>query len=334
MHQLDRLNWPPIIGLRTRGFEGGHEFADMARVANASFEADGLETRRAPDEMARDYASFTGCEPRHDVLMVEVAGELVAYARCWRWSQTDGLMLHGSIGFVPAPWRGRGLGWVLLQGIEQRHQAVAAQHPQFRHEHHAFVQQTEVARAALLAACGYVRRRTFFEMQHTELGAAPHFALPPSVEVRPVLPEHHRLIWDAHLQAMQDHWGAWSPGPDEFDAWRQGREFQPQHWQIAWDLTSNTVVGQVRTFINDEQNRLLGRRRGYTEYISVLRPWRQRGLARALVAESLRTLARAGMTESALGVDSENLSGATRLYEDCGFRVMARNAILRKPLMV
>jgi hypothetical protein len=39
------------------------------------------------------------------------------------------------------------------------------------------------------------------------------------------------------------------------------------------------------------------------------------------------------MTESALGVDSENLSGATRVYEDCGFRVAKRNTIYRKPLM-
>jgi len=55
-------------------------------------------------------------------------------------------------------------------------------------------------------------------------------------------------------------------------------------------------------------------------------------VARALVAQSLRTLAAAGMTESMLGVDSENPSGAVRLYEDCGFRVVKRNVIYRKPL--
>jgi hypothetical protein len=38
------------------------------------------------------------------------------------------------------------------------------------------------------------------------------------------------------------------------------------------------------------------------------------------------------MIESALGVDSENLSGATRVYEDCGFRMTKRNVIYRKPI--
>ena len=39
------------------------------------------------------------------------------------------------------------------------------------------------------------------------------------------------------------------------------------------------------------------RRRGYTEFISVGRKWRRRGLARALIARSLRLLADEGMAE-------------------------------------
>jgi hypothetical protein len=38
------------------------------------------------------------------------------------------------------------------------------------------------------------------------------------------------------------------------------------------------------------------------------------------------------MRESSLWVDSENLSGATRVYEDCGFRVAKRETIYQKPL--
>jgi hypothetical protein len=39
------------------------------------------------------------------------------------------------------------------------------------------------------------------------------------------------------------------------------------------------------------------------------------------------------MTESALGVDSENLTGATKVYEDCGFRVRKKITVYRKPLL-
>jgi GNAT superfamily N-acetyltransferase len=74
------------------------------------------------------------------------------------------------------------------------------------------------------------------------------------------------------------------------------------------------------------------RRRGWTEFISVRRPWRRRGLARALIARSLRIQKAEGMTESALGVDSQNLSGALRVYEDCGFQVVRRSIGFRKAL--
>ena len=74
------------------------------------------------------------------------------------------------------------------------------------------------------------------------------------------------------------------------------------------------------------------RLRGYTENISVRRPWRRRGLARALIAASFPLLRARGMTEAALGVDTENLSGALRVYESCGFQSVSRETLYRKPL--
>jgi ribosomal protein S18 acetylase RimI-like enzyme len=38
------------------------------------------------------------------------------------------------------------------------------------------------------------------------------------------------------------------------------------------------------------------------------------------------------MTEAALGVDTENTSGALRVYEGCGFRPVGRSATYRKPI--
>ncbi len=62
------------------------------------------------------------------------------------------------------------------------------------------------------------------------------------------------------------------------------------------------------------------------------RPWRQRGLARALIARSFRVLKDLGMTEAALGVDTENPNGALRLYQSMGFREVKRHTTFRKPL--
>jgi mycothiol synthase len=88
----------------------------------------------------------------------------------------------------------------------------------------------------------------------------------------------------------------------------------------------------VRGFVNAEENRRHGRQRGWVENISVRRPWRRRGLARALIARCITSLREAGMTEGALGVDTENPSGALHLYESCGFVVTKRFTVYRKPL--
>jgi len=38
-----------------------------------------------------------------------------------------------------------------------------------------------------------------------------------------------------------------------------------------------------------------------------------------------------GLTQAALGVDTENLTGALRVYESVGFRPAKRYSIYRKP---
>jgi ribosomal protein S18 acetylase RimI-like enzyme len=99
---------------------------------------------------------------------------------------------------------------------------------------------------------------------------------------------------------------------------------------VAWDASTGEVAGQVQNFVNAEENEQRGVRRGYTEGISVRRPWRRRGLARALLTRSLQMFKEMGMEEAALGVDAQNLSGALNLYESVGFRVEKRHTTYRK----
>jgi GNAT superfamily N-acetyltransferase len=65
----------------------------------------------------------------------------------------------------------------------------------------------------------------------------------------------------------------------------------------------------------------------------IRRPWQRRGLARALLVQSLRAVRERGMQEAALGVDTQNLSGALNLYESVGFRAVKRWSTYRKPML-
>jgi ribosomal protein S18 acetylase RimI-like enzyme len=88
----------------------------------------------------------------------------------------------------------------------------------------------------------------------------------------------------------------------------------------------------VRNFIHTEYNERFGRKLGYTEDISVRRPWRKRGVARALISRSIKLHKDLGMTEVALSVDTENPSGALQLYESMGYKTTARETAFRKGL--
>ena len=102
--------------------------------------------------------------------------------------------------------------------------------------------------------------------------------MPEGVEVRPVKPEHYRTIWESDVEAFRDHWGYFIPTEENYQSWLNNKViFTPELWKIAWDVEKNEVAGQVRGFINHEENRNLNRLRGYCEFISVRRPWRKRG---------------------------------------------------------
>jgi ribosomal protein S18 acetylase RimI-like enzyme len=323
-----------VPGLRLRPFAGAADFPEMARVANASFAADGIAIVRSPKEMQRDYESFPRCDPARDVVMAEVDGELVGYVRSvgW-WTLADGTHVQGQLGLLAPQWRRRGIGSALLAWLEARQREIALEHPGASgYLHHVFVTQAEAGRAAMLAQAGYGAVRHFYEMVQPDLEQLPEFALPAGFEVRPVRQQDLRAIFDAHMDALRGHWGFAPPQPEEFDQWCKAPTCQPHLWQVAWDVETGQVAGQVKPWINATQNEALGRRRGYTEFISVGVPWRRRGLARALVARALRALRDAGMTDSELGVDSDSPFGAPRLYEACGFRVVRRNAVWRKPM--
>ena len=324
---------PAVPGLRLRPFAGDADFGRMAPVANASFHADGQSTVRTEEQIRRDYGLFREFDAARDMCMAEIGGALVGYARTWSWTTEDGAFVQGQLAFVHPEHRRRGIGSALLGWLEARQREVARTRPAASAWlHHAFVTEGERDRAHLLARAGYAPVRHFLAMERPHLEDIPEVPLPEGFALRPVQPEHLRPIFDAHCEALRGHWGMSPPRPGDFENWCRSRVVQPHLWQVAWHVESDQVAGQVKPWIDTEQNETQQRRRGYTEFISVGAPWRRRGLARALVLRALKALRDAGMNESALGVDGDNPHDAARLYESCGFRVVQRNAVYRKPV--
>ena len=162
------------------------------------------------------------------------------------------------------------------------------------------------------------------------LDNVPDLPLPDGVEVRPVTPEMLRPIFDAHWEAFRGDWDFTEATEEDAQQFLDDPLRDESLWKIAW--IGDTVVGQVKSFNNAEENAVMGYLRGYTEYISTHAAWRNRGIAGSLLASSLRELKVRGMTEAALGADTENPGGAFQLYTKLGFRLRSYSAAYAKPL--
>ena len=320
-------------GLVFRHFRGAADYAGLTEAINASEAADSEEWVATVDEIARMFENLVNFDPARDIIIAEADGGIAGGA-FGSWRQQYSGLYRFSLNLILTPaWRGRGVRRAMLRWLEARLREVAAALPDDGPKALAAGAQEHAASLrALLESEGYEVIRYYQRMVRPLDEPIPDFPLPEGLELRPVTPNQYRAIWDASNEAFRDHWG-FSARPDEYFEWWQNEAiFQPALWQVAWDMATNQIAGQVQTVIDVHENETFQRRRGYTETISVRRPYRRHGLARAMIVESLRTLKAQGMTESALHVDSENITGATRVYTDCGFRVEATRLAYRKPL--
>jgi mycothiol synthase len=322
-------NAPQIPGLKFRGFRGDEDFPKMLTVIDGSKDADGIERSDTLEDITNNYKHLTDCDPFTDMLFAEVNGEVVAYNRAFWYQEENGPRIYTVFGFLLPEWRRKGIGTAMLTWGEARLREIAAQHPHTEERFfQSWVSESEKGTIALLENQGYRPVRYGFEMVRDLSEPFPEAPMPEGLEVRPVKPEHMRSIWNADVEAFRDHWGYSPPKEDDFQRWLKDPLLDPSLFKIAWD--GDQVAGMVQNFVNHNENEEYERQRGYTEGICVRRPWRKRGLAKSLIVQSMQMFKEMGMTETALGVDAENTSGALNLYKSCGYKVVKQSTTYRK----
>jgi ribosomal protein S18 acetylase RimI-like enzyme len=322
---------PDIPGLTFRRFRGESDYPKMVTVVEGSKVEDKIEDVDTVESIARGYSNLKNSDPYRDMLFAEVDGQVIGYNRVMWWEEVGKGRVYSHFGFLLPEWRHKGIGGAMLRHSERRLREIAAEHS-FEGERilESYAADTQPGLDNLLKSEGYTPVRHFYDMVRPDLENIPDLPLPEGFEVRPVTPEHYRPVWEAMVEAFRDHWGEQEVEEEEFPRWMDEPHWQPHLWQIAWH--GSDVAGMVQNYIDEDQNAKFNRKRGYTENIAVRRPYRKQGLASALIVRSLRMLKELGMEEAALGVDTENLSGALRLYEGLGFRAVKRSTDYRKPL--
>jgi GNAT superfamily N-acetyltransferase len=332
------LALPTLPGFTFRPFQGDADYAHMARITCAQSEADGSSWLPTAAWLKNLTESLPNFDVTRDLLMVKAtsSGEVIAYARLMRAEQADGTRRYSHMARLAPMWRRKGIGAALLGWLESRARQIDSALPQNANTvFETRAGETQIGAVALITRAGYAPWRYEFDMTRPldDVTPIPTFPLPEGFEIRPAQPKHYRAIWDAQVEAFRDHNGFTEPGEARYEAWLNDPTFfQPSLWKVAWHVETNDVAAMVCNHINHDENLKYNRVRGYTEDISTRRPYRKRGLARALIIESLHMFKALGMTEAALSVDAANPTGALSVYEDCGFKVAKTETVFRKML--
>lgn len=311
------------------------EIPALWAVQDAARVADGEVERSSLQGFTTYYRHLEHCDTARDLIVAEVDGQVVAYARVeWQDSNDGERWYEGTCHIHPA-WRRRGIGSRLLAWTEARRLAIAAEQAAAGglsdrvRALTTFILDGDGGGAALLQRAGYVPFRRFASMRRTGLADLPEIPLPDGFEIRPVTRDRAamRQVFDADVEAFRDHFG-WSEGSDEkFEEFIEDHELDPALWVVAFD--GDEVAGAVLNGIHTDAD---GGRTGWLDSIFTRRPWRKRGLARALIARSLALLRARGLDDAHLGVDLANPNQALALYESCGFAVVSGATAYRKPV--
>ncbi|HEV7810377.1 MAG TPA: GNAT family N-acetyltransferase [Candidatus Limnocylindrales bacterium] len=283
------------------------------------------------DGMRAYYRNLENCDPATDLVIARRGDEVVGYARVLWSDTTDGERWYECACFVHPSERRRGLGRRLLEWTERRRVEVAAAEAATLNGRPAwlttYIHDGDVGGDVLLRSAGYEPIRRFFSMRRPDLDELAVVPLPGGLEIRPIAfePDAMKAVIAADHEAFQDHFGSVEDVETFYGQVMEDPDSDVSLWVVAFD--GDEVAGAVLNGVRSSEPTV-----GWLDSIFTRRPWRQRGLARALIAHSLRLLRERGMTQAALGVDASNPNQALRLYESCGFEVASSSTAYRKPL--
>ena len=318
--------------LRARSYRGVADHPVMAEMITRWFRESGIDAVTTAEDLDHNYAHLENCDPDTDMVMVETtSGRLVGYTRT-DWEQVvGGPRKYAVFAKMNPDMRGTDLALALLRAGRDHAWAIADTHDvDCPKGLEGWVSEKEPDFQRGYEELGFTPVTYGATMVRPHLDDIPDAKLPDGLEIRPVEEAHLRAIWEADKEAFRDHWGYSEPSEEDYLRFLEFPHRDESLWKVAWD--GERVAGQVRSFINADENAELGLKRGWTEFISTHRDWRKQGVARALICASLRELQKRGMTDAALGVHTENPTGAFQLYESLGYVVTERYITFQQPI--
>lgn len=299
---------------------------DLEAVAQLIYDvcaADGDEkVAVTPEELKHEWET-SGFQLERDAFLIETPdGRVVGYEEFFNEYEHVKLRTDG---YVHPDFKGLGIGTALMRVIAKRaREEVALAAADMRVSLHSTLDNHDQDGHDLHKNEGYQPIRYHWRMEITLDGPPPEPRFPEGIELRSFIKgEHDVAIWQAQNEAWRDHWGSHDVTLEE---WKHSRfedpEFDPTLWAIAWDgdEVAGFSLNRYRMGI------------GWIRTLAVRRPWRRRGLGEALLLHSFGEFYKRGTKTIGLGVDAQNPTGATRLYQRVGMHAVSEYVTYEKEL--
>ncbi|GAB4490790.1 MAG: GNAT family N-acetyltransferase [Anaerolineales bacterium] len=306
------------------GFTARNARLDEAKIAAEMGKQYSLATSGFADidgATLRNMWESPNFDPAQDVYFVfSPQGKLVGYYETWANNLPP---VHPFVwGAVDVDFHNLGIGTHMLAWAENRaRQLLDKVPPEARVapvtgcEHHL-----ENAKA-LFENNGWTYFRSSYTMRIDFESAPPAPVIPAGITIQTYRPELAEATYRAVNEAFKDHFGhVDQPFESGFANFKrtmlEDPLFDPSLWYLAMD--DDEIVGTClcRKEAWDDPEC------GHIRSLGVLRPWRKHGLGLALLNQSFGEFHRRGTRKVSLGVDALNITGALRLYEKAGMRVL------------
>jgi mycothiol synthase len=313
---LEKIRAVLPAGATLRPVQPDVDAAALVELVNADSAHVGNPIRDSVEDMMEE---LTGSEievARDTLIAVAPDGTAIGWAFANRVTNPEKPRVF-LFGRVHPAHQGRGIGRALLRWTKARAEAILDGHPGGTVQVENFEGDARAIR--LCESEGARAIRWFAEMVHTFANTNEETAtpLPAGFRVVPlatVETEKQRLL---HNHCFADHWGSSAMTEVTWHERMEASSVRMAASEAVIDEHGTPVAYQIsEEFPQDAET--LGNLR-WLATLGVHREHRGKGLATHLIQRHLSQARREGFEGSALGVDSDSLTGANALYERLGY---------------
>jgi mycothiol synthase len=294
------------------------DLAALSGLQEIAEKVDDTGEHWSPEDLAEYWLNDLIDLAQDSVAVLTAEGALVGWATAFALPEFRDAYRVDLEGAVHPEWRGRGvgralLGWQLARGAEMH----ADRHPEAPAKLTVAAHTTMPSLEAMLRRAGLTPERWYFLMERP-LTDLPQVAEPAGVELVPYARDRDDEVRRTHNASFTEHHGSAARDAQTWKTFFTGaRSFRPDLSVLA--LADGGVVGYVLAYVVEADTLATGVPETVLGQIGVLPAARGKGIAKATIGAALRAAAAAGCERAGLQVDSENVTGALRLYEGLGF---------------